>query len=187
MNKILLKSTMLMVATLGGTLMAVTVNAATQTTTSNITFTNGGLGIAHAPKSISFGKHAITGQDQVFGEVDTTQGKETNSSMTVGDYTGQVTKGWTLTAKLQTADFNGLELSINPEGTEATTGYATFTNQTLNGSEKPISSVTNDKMSLEKPETQFNLGAKIHVPANIHLDAKAYSNTIDWNLQNAPQ
>ena len=175
-----------MVATLGGTLMAGVVNADTQKTTSDITFTSGGLTIAQAPKAMSFGTHVMTGEAQSFTEVDNA-GKALNSSLKVGDYRGQTTAGWTLTAQLETAAFGGLELSINPEGAEGTANYANFTNQTLNGSAQTVASVAVDKMSLEKPETQFGLGAKIQVPANTPLSAKTYNNTIDWNLQSAPQ
>jgi len=148
-------------------------------TNSSVTFTSGGLNISDAPKAIDFGSHSLTGKAQSYSET-------TPSSLSVGDYRGQSSEGWQLNAKLQTADFHGMSLSIHPTGAAGTTDYATFTTQTLNGSEAPIAKVTPENVSKEKPDTSFTLGAKIDIPENTPLNAQTYTNTIQWNLVTVP-
>lgn len=186
MNKLFITGALLLGTSLGLAGISQVANADTTKTTSDITFTGGDLKIAQAPQAISFGTHVISSNEQTYQQVDES-GRATDASLTVGDYRGQTTAGWTLTAKLETADFGGMDLSINPKGAEGTTDYTTFTNQKLNGDVQTIATVTADKMSKEKPDTQFGLGTTLHIPANTLLSAKKYINTIDWNLQSAPQ
>ncbi|MGK0552026.1 WxL domain-containing protein [Enterococcus faecalis] len=186
MNKLLLTGTLLIGTSLGLGSFAQAAKADTTKTTSDITFTGGELKIAQAPSAISFGSHQLSSADQTYKEVDQS-GRSIDSLLTVGDYRGQTNAGWTLTAKLDTTDFEGMDLSIHPKGTAGTTDYATFTDQTLNGEGQTIATVTPDKMVKEKPDTQFSLGSELHIPANTPLMAKQYTTTIDWNLQSAPQ
>ena len=186
MNKLLLTGTLLISASFGVGGFTQIVKADTTKTTSDITFTAGELKIAQAPSAITFGSHKLSSEEQTYTEVDE-EGKATDSTLTVGDYRGQTAAGWSLTAKLETADFGGMDLSIHPKGAAGTTDYATFTDQTLNGEGQTIATVTPEKMAKEKPDTQFALGAALHIPANTSLMAKQYTTTIDWNLQSAPQ
>lgn len=187
MHKLLLTGTLILGASIGLASLTQSVSAADNSakTTADVTFTGGGLNISQAPTAITFGTHTLDSKEQTYTEV--SDGKPSDSSLTVGDYRGQLADGWTLTAKLETADFSGMDISLNPKGATGTTDYAVFTSQKLNGDSQTISKVAAENMSKEKPDTPFTLGASIHIPTNTPLEAKAYSNKIIWNLETTPK
>lgn len=155
---------------------------AAEQTTAEVTFENGGLNIGDHSKNINFGTHKIDSKEHTYSEVDT-QGKEQNSSLTIEDYRGDFSIGWTLTAQLQKANTNGLEISLTPKGPD----YVTFPeSKILSTDEQTIAQVQKDKMSIEKLDTTFNLNAKLHIPADLHLNHQTYNQTIVWNLEVTP-
>lgn len=156
---------------------------AAEQTTAEVTFDSGGLNIENHSKNINFGTHKIDSQEHVYSEVNTSGKKEQNSSLTIKDYRGDFSIGWTLTAQLQKASTNGLEISLTPQGPD----YVTFPkNKPLSVDEQTIAQVQKDKMPSEKLDTTFNLNAKLHVPAGSHLIHQTYTQTIVWNLEVTP-
>lgn len=155
---------------------------AAEQTTAEVTFKDGGLNIGVHPENINFGSHKIDSKEHTYPEVDT-QGKEKNSSLTIEDYRGDSSIGWILTAQLQKADTNGLEIFFKPQGP----GYVTFPDiKKLSTDEQTIAQVQTDKMSVEKPDTTFNLNAGLHIPAGAPLKHQTYNQTIVWNLEVTP-
>lgn len=177
MKKISTAALSLGLLTVGGLILTQTAHAdSSESTIVNVSVTAGDLTIKNLT-NIEFGTHTITGEDINLSS--------DNAFVDIEDLRGSNSKGWTLTAKLQEGDFNGMGLTFNPEVTANNTVVQATATGNLNTEEQLIASVHDADISNSEFDTSLDLNAKLEIPAK--TKAATYTTTVVWNLAATPE
>ncbi|MBE9897204.1 hypothetical protein G8C15_18020 [Enterococcus casseliflavus] len=178
MKKISKLALVLGISTIGGLVLAqtTTANADEQTSNAQVTVKAGELTISQLT-DLDFGTETIAGKD-----IDLTS---TNGKVGIEDFRGSSSKGWTLTAKLQDGDFNGLGLKFSPTiSANSEVARATET-ENLNIEGQLVASVDDESIINTEFDTMLDLNASLNIPAK--TKANTYTTTIVWNLAATPE
>lgn len=117
---------------------------------------------------------------------DVTEKDGTSAKVSLEDFRGSSSKGWTLKAKLKSGDFNGLGLKFAPSVlSNASSATAASETSNMNTQEALIASVSDDKIPDTEFDTSIQLNSKLNVPAK--TKANTYTTTIVWNLAATPE
>ncbi|MGX7173944.1 WxL domain-containing protein [Enterococcus ratti] len=165
---------------IGGVMQNQMVHADSKSTQARVVVNPGQLSIKSADNLV-FADIQIDGTDHVVHEPE-----GTNAKVTVEDFRGTTSKGWTLKAKLSEGNFNGLGLKLTP-ALNTNTEVATVATNTsnLNNQDQLIASIDNDRIANSDFETEILLNATLNIPKNTKVNT--YTTTIIWNLAEGPE
>lgn len=162
---------------IGGLTISQVVNADEEKqTTAKVTINAGDLTLTNVD-NIDFGSTTIAGSD-----VDLS---ENTATVSIEDFRGSSSKGWTLKAKLQEGNFNGMGLKFTPEITENISIASASATENLNTEDQLIASVSDDDILNTEFDTAMRLNATLNIPAK--TKANTYTTTIVWNLAATPE
>ncbi|GEU13478.1 hypothetical protein QuyetLC_24580 [Bacillus anthracis] len=157
----------------GGLLLEQTAHAEESSVTTTV---NAGPNTIKSVDAIEFEKIILNGEEQ--------KAEDTRAAkVAIEDFRGSETDGWTLTAQLKDAAFDGLTVSFAPQITK-NSDIATAKAVSLTKSAQEVAGVSDDKIKDTAFDTEVTLNASLKVPAN--TKAKTYTSTIVWNLQSGP-
>ena len=160
----------------GGSLSKIAHADDSKQTTAQVTIDAGDLTLTNVD-NINFGSTTIMGSDiDLFEET---------ATVSIEDFRGSSSKGWTLKAKLQEGDFNGMGLTFSPEITANSNTVLASTTQNLNTEDQSVASVSDDNILDTEFDTSMRLNAALNIPAK--TKANSYRTTIVWNLSATPE
>ncbi|MEF3840544.1 WxL domain-containing protein [Enterococcus faecalis] len=162
--------------TMGAVVLSQPAFAAPQTTNANVQINPGTLTFT-APTTMEFNSVTVNGSALSSTE-------KTPATISVNDLRGANT-GWSLTAKIDAFQNNGITLSMTPAkkaGTNPVGEVATAT--TLNTTAKSIAKVIDVNMSKSWLATDVIPTAKLTIPATVKTGK--YTATITWDLNEGP-